>query len=177
MADPSALTIRKARMAVGANLAKRIQFLAFGLGGEVFAMEIRYVNDVLQFEVLTQVPLMPPFIRGAINLRGAVVPVIDLSIRFGRPPTETSRRTCIVILEVPRAGDTIILGIMVDSVSEVLELGADDIEPSPSFGTDLRAEFIHGVGKIGTHFVILLDVHHILSTEEFSALASETPES
>lgn len=173
MAEPSALTTRKARMTGGASLAKRTQYLAFGLGGEAFAMEIRFVKEVLQFELLTQVPLMPPFIRGVINLRGAVVPVIDLSIRFGRPRTETSRRTCIVILEFPRSEETTTLGIMVDSVSEVLELGAEDIEPSPSFGTDLRAEFIQGVGKVGTRFIILLDVHHILSAEEFSALTNE----
>jgi purine-binding chemotaxis protein CheW len=157
----------------GTQAQKRTQYLAFGLGGEAFAMEIRFVKEVLQFEDLTQVPLMPPFIRGVINLRGAVVPVIDLSVRFGRSPTGISRRTCIVILEAPRAAGTIVLGIMVDSVSEVLELTAGDIEPSPTFGTDIRAEFIQGVGKVGTRFVILLDVHHILSADELAALAHE----
>jgi purine-binding chemotaxis protein CheW len=174
MAAANALSTRKARTPAGlVPTLQRTQYLAFGLAGEAFAMEIRFVKEVLQFEDLTQVPLMPPFIRGVINLRGAVVPVIDLSIRFGRPPTEISRRTCIVILETSGAGGRGSLGVMVDSVSEVLELAASDIEPSPSFGTDARAEFILGVGKVGTRFVILLDVHHILSREEFSAIAGE----
>lgn len=177
MPEPSALRTRKTRIqGGGAPVEIRTQFLAFGLGGEAFAMEIRFVKEVLQFEELTQVPLMPSFIRGIINLRGAVVPVIDLSIRFGRPASEISRRTCIVILELPQTAGLTALGIMVDSVSEVLELAASDIEPSPAFGSDIRAEFIQGVGKVGTRFVILLDVHHILSQEEFSALHREVPE-
>jgi purine-binding chemotaxis protein CheW len=177
MAELSALSTRKSRLPSGGTpVQQRTQYLAFGLGGEAFAMEIRFVKEVLQFEDLTQVPLMPPFIRGVINLRGAVVPVIDLSIRFGRPSTEISRRTCIVILEAPRETGSVVLGIMVDSVSEVLELSASDIEPSPTFGTDIRAEFIQGVGKVGTRFVILLDVHHILSSDELAAIAHEASE-
>lgn len=176
MADPSVRSTRQVRLPGGGILAqKRTQYLAFGLGGEAYAMEIRFVKEVLQFEELTQVPLMPPFIRGVINLRGAVVPVIDLSIRFGRPSTGISRRTCIVILEAPREESAVVLGIMVDSVSEVLELGAQDIEPSPTFGTDTRAEFIQGVGKVGTRFVILLDVNHILSHHELAAIAPDVP--
>ena len=116
---------------------------------------------------------MPPFIRGIINLRDSVVPVIDLSVRFGRPPTEVARRTCVVILEVVQQEESAVLGVMVDNVSEVLELGEHDIEPAPAFGSNLRSEFISGVGKVGGKFVIVLNVHRILSTEEMAALTTE----
>jgi purine-binding chemotaxis protein CheW len=115
---------------------------------------------------------MPTFIRGVINLRGAVVPVIDLSIRFGRTFTEVTRRTCIVILEVGSMDDTCVLGIMVDNVSEVLDIGERDIEPAPAFGSNLRSEFIAGVGKVNGKFVILLDVNRVLSVEEMAALTA-----
>jgi len=153
-----------------AQVEKKSQYLAFVLGGEAFAMEIRAIKEVIQYGSLTEVPLMPAFIRGVINLRGAVVPVIDLSVRFGRPPTEVARRTCIVILEVEHQDDTVELGIIVDNVSEVLEIGASDIEPAPSFGSTLRSEFLAGVGKVGGKFVILLDVNHVLSIDEMSTL-------
>jgi purine-binding chemotaxis protein CheW len=156
----------------GGSRGVRQQYLAFGLGGETFAIEIRFVKEVIQFETLTEVPLMPSFVRGVINLRGAVVPVLDLSVRFGRPSSEVVRRTCIVILEVPREDSTTTLGVIVDNVSEVLELSNEDIEPAPSFGGGLRSEFLSGVGKVGARFVILLDVRHVLSMDELSALPS-----
>lgn len=149
---------------------QRGQYLAFSLGGETFAMDIRSVKEVIQYTDLTEVPLMPPFIRGVINLRGAVVPVIDLSIRFDRPLTEVTRRTCIVILEIVQDEEVSVLGIMVDNVSEVLDIGERDIEPAPSFGSHLRSEFIAGVGKVNGRFVILLNVNRVLSVEEMAAL-------
>ncbi|WP_306597773.1 chemotaxis protein CheW [Geothrix sp. 21YS21S-2] len=155
-----------------AQVEKKDQFLAFVLGGENFAMDIRSIKEVIQYGALTEVPLMPDFIRGVINLRGAVVPVIDLSVRFGRPATEVARRTCVVILEVEQEGDIVELGVIVDHVSEVLEIGASDIEPAPSFGSTLRSDFLAGVGKVGGKFVILLDVNHVLSIDEMAALAS-----
>src|SRR5512142_1928331 len=117
-----------------ATVEQRGQYLAFSLSGETFAMDIRSIKEVIQFAGLTEVPLMPAFIRGVINLRGSVVPVIDLSVRFGRAVTEITRRTCIVILEAGPADERSVLGIMVDNVSEVLEIGAQDIGPPPSFG-------------------------------------------
>lgn len=155
-----------------AQVEKKDQFLAFVLGGENFAMDIRSIKEVIQYGSLTEVPLMPDFIRGVINLRGAVVPVIDLSVRFGRPPTEVARRTCVVILEVEQEGDIVELGVIVDHVSEVLEIGASEIEPAPSFGSTLRSDFLAGVGKVGGKFVILLDVNHVLSIDEMAALAA-----
>ncbi len=162
---------RRTRAAVElAQAENKSQYLAFVLGGEHFAMDIRAVKEVIQYGSLTEVPLMPDFLRGVINLRGAVVPVIDLSVRFGRPLTDIARRTCVVILEVGEAGHEIELGVIVDNVSEVLEIGPSEIEPAPSFGTTLRSEFIAGVGKVGERFVILLDVAHVLSIEEMAAL-------
>jgi purine-binding chemotaxis protein CheW len=149
----------------------RTQFLAFTSGGETFAMDIRSVREVIQYGGLTEVPLMPPFIRGVINLRGSVVPVIDLGVRLGRVATEVARRTCVVILEVASAEGASVIGIMVDSVNEVLEIAAAEIDPAPSFGHDMRTEFISGVGKVNGRFVILLDVQHVLSVQEMAALA------
>jgi purine-binding chemotaxis protein CheW len=148
----------------------RNQYLAFSLGQETFAIDIRCIKEVIQHSNLTVVPLMPTFMRGVINLRGAVVPVIDLSIRFGHPTTEVAKRTCFVILELKQEHGCITIGIMVDHVSEVLDISASDIEPPPSFGTDLRSEFIQGVGKVNGRFVILLDVDHALSIEELAML-------
>jgi len=144
----------------------RNQFLTFSLGGEVLAMEIRFVKEILQYGGITEVPLMPPVVRGVINLRGAVVPVIDLAVRFGRSATSADRRTCIVILEVEEVGESTVMGIVVDHVSEVLEIADAEIEPAPSFGSALRADFMRGVGKIGGRFVILLDAERVLSVEE-----------
>jgi purine-binding chemotaxis protein CheW len=173
MAELFKLNKRQAQAAVVAEqMEQRGQYLAFSLGGETFAMDIRSIKEVIQFTALTEVPLMPSFIRGVINLRGAVVPVIDLSIRFGRALTEVSRRTCIVILEVGSSEDISVLGVMVDNVSEVLDISQRDIEPAPAFGSNLRSEFIAGVGKVNGKFVIILDVNRVLSVEEMSALTA-----
>ena len=153
---------------------ERSQYLAFTSGGETFAIDIRSVREVIQYGGLTEVPLMPTFIRGVINLRGAVVPVIDLGARLGRASTEVGRRTCVVILEVPSGDFTAVVGIMVDSVNEVLDIAASEVDPAPSFGHDIRAEFISGVGKVNGRFVILLAVQHTLSIQEMATLAAGT---
>jgi len=172
MAEAMQLNKRNRGQANKVQAEKKDQYLAFVLGGEAFAMDIRSVKEVIQYGSLTEVPLMPDFIRGVINLRGAVVPVIDLSVRFGRTPTEVARRTCVVILEVEHQGDTVELGVIVDNVSEVLEIGASEIDPAPSFGSRLRSEFLAGVGKVGGKFVILLDVNHVLSIDEMATLTA-----
>ena len=146
-------------------------FVAFGLGREAFAVGIRHVREILQFTGLTEVPLMPAFVRGVINLRGAVVPVLDLALRFGRTPTEVGRRTCVVILEVPQGDGVLAFGVIVDSVTEVLELAASEIEPPPSLGTGPRSPFIGGIAKVRSTFVILLDVARLLVAGEASLLA------
>ena len=150
--------------------AASAQFLTFALGDEVFAMDIVTVREIIQHCATTAVPLMPRFVRGVINLRGAVVPVIDLNARFGRARTEISRRTCIVILEVRSDEDTHVLGIVVDTVSAVRQIDAAQIEPSPSFGSGIRADFIEGMAKVNGQFVILMDLGRVLSVDEISML-------
>ena len=146
------------------------QYLIFSLGGELFAVGTLRVREIIEYGNITSVPMMPGFIRGVINLRGAVVPVIDLNARFGRARTETSRRTCIVILEVHNGEDTHVLGIIVDAVSAVRQIDSSNIEPPPSFGTRIRADFIDGMAKVNGSFVILLDLGKVLSVDEISML-------
>lgn len=146
------------------------QYLIFSLGKELFAVGTLRVREIIEYGNLTSVPMMPSFIRGVINLRGAVVPVIDLNARFGRARTEISRRTCIVILEVQSDEDTHVLGIVVDAVSAVRQIDSASIEPPPSFGTRIRADFIDGMAKINNNFVILLDLGKVLSVDEISVL-------
>lgn len=146
------------------------QYLIFSLAGESFAVGTLRVREIIEYGNITGVPMMPPYIRGVINLRGAVVPVIDLNARFGRARTEISRRTCIVILEVQSDEDTHVLGIVVDTVSAVRQIDAAQIEPSPSFGSGIRADFIEGMAKVNGQFVILMDLGRVLSLEEISML-------
>ncbi len=147
------------------------QYLIFSLGGELFAVGTLRVREIIEFGHITSVPMMPAFIRGVINLRGAVVPVIDLNARFGRARTETSRRTCIVILEVQSDEQTHVLGIIVDAVSAVRQIDSAHIEPPPSFGTRIRADFIDGMAKVNGQFVILLDLGKVLSVDEIAMLS------
>jgi len=147
------------------------QYLTFTLGGEMFAVVILNVKEIIEFGALTEIPMMPGFIRGVINLRGAVVPVIDLSCRFGGKTTQVARRTCIIIIEMRDGEQTQDVGVMVDAVSEVLEIGDDEIEPPPAFGARIRTDFIDGMGKVNGRFVIILDVNRVLSIEEISQLA------
>jgi purine-binding chemotaxis protein CheW len=148
-----------------------VQHLTFGLGQETLALPISHIREILQFEAVTEVPLTPPFVRGVLNVRGAVVPVIDLGVRFGRERTAVGRRTCVVILEVPTTEDPVVLGVLVDHVNEVLDICDDDVEPAPSFGSSMRSDFVHGVAKIGARFVIVLSVEHVLSVDELASLA------
>ncbi len=142
------------------------QYLTFVLGGEPFAIGILAVKEIIEYTSVTEVPLMPAFLRGVINLRGSVVPVIDLSVRFGRPAGAISRRTCIVIIETQLSGERRDIGVIVDSVNAVLEFQAADIAPPPAFGANIRADFIQGMAKVDGRFVILLDVDHVLALHE-----------
>ena len=148
------------------------QYLTFLLSGEMYAVGILNVKEIIEYGQLTEIPMMPAFIRGVINLRGAVVPVIDLAARFGGAPSEQSRRTCIVIIELVTEDEHHDIGIVVDAVSEVLEVSSADIEPAPSFGARIRADFIAGMGKIGGKFVIMLDIKKVLSVDEIATLAT-----
>lgn len=148
------------------------QYLTFVLGGEAYAMGILAIKEIIEYGNVTEVPRMPAFIRGVINLRGAVVPVIDLSARFGKPATKITRRTCIVIIEVPTGAETQDVGVMVDAVNAVLEIPPSEIEPPPSFGANIRADFISGMGKVDGKFVIILNVHNVLSVDEMASLSA-----
>ncbi len=152
------------------------QYLTFTLGGEMFAVAILNVKEIIEYGSVTEIPMMPGFIRGVINLRGAVVPVVDLSCRFGGKSTQVARRTCIVIIELEQGDQKHDLGIMVDAVSEVLEIASAEIEPPPSFGAKIRTDFISGMGKVNGSFVIILDVGRVLSVEEIAVL-TQIPES
>lgn len=146
------------------------QFLTLTLGEELFALPIEHIREIIEFGGLTEIPLMPGFLRGVINLRGAVVPVIDLSVRFGRDRTAIAKRTCIVILEVPHDGDLQLLGIMVDAVNAVLEVEPQQLESRPSFGARIRADFIAGILKQNEQFIIVLDIPQVLSLDELADL-------
>ncbi|KPQ28483.1 MAG: purine-binding chemotaxis protein CheW [Marinobacter excellens HL-55] len=143
-------------------------FLTFSVDEELFAIEIMKVKEILEYSSLTSVPLMPPFIRGVINLRGSVVPVVDLKVRFGGDKNTPTKRTCFVIVEVPTDNGYQEIGILVDTVSEVLSISSDNVEPPPSFGAKIRADFIQGMGKLNGSFVIILCVDKVLSVEELA---------
>jgi purine-binding chemotaxis protein CheW len=151
------------------------QYLTFTLGGECFAIGILSIKEIIGYASLTEVPMMPAAVRGVINLRGAVVPVMDLLIRFGKQSSSVSKRTCIVIIEVVGLGERQDIGIVVDCVDSVLDIPAAEIESPPSFGAGIRTDFIHGMGKVSGKFVILLDVAHALAVEEMAGLAHAPP--
>lgn len=154
---------------------EREQYLTFNLRGELFAIGILAIREIIEYSQLTYVPMMPEHIRGVINLRGAVVPVVDLQIRFGHGRTESNRRTCVVIVEVDAGDGMQQLGVLVDAVNEVLEIAAADIEPPPALGERGNSEFIHGMGKVGERFVILLDVNRALTVSELDQAFGTTP--
>jgi purine-binding chemotaxis protein CheW len=151
------------------------QYLTFVLSGEVFAIGILAIKEIIEYAHLTPVPMTPEYVRGVLNLRGAVVPVLDLSVRFGKQASPVTKRTCIVIIEINVAGECHDVGVVVDTVNAVLDIPASEIEPPPSFGARIRTDFIQGMGKVNGKFVILLDVNQVLATEELLAL-SETRE-
>jgi len=159
-------------VALQSGAALPSQFLTFMLGQEQFAVGILHIKEIIEYGSLATVPMMPTCVRGVINLRGAVVPVMDLSARFGRSPSAITKRSCIVIVEVDGAGEgKQVLGMLVDAVNAVVEIAAGDIEPAPSFGTRIRPDFIAGIGKFNSKFVILLAIERVLSTEEVVQMA------
>ena len=158
-----------------AIIAETTQFLTFKLDDETFALDISKVREVLDFTTVTKVPRTPEFMRGVINLRGSVVPVVDLRLKFGMTRTENSVNTCVIITEVTVDGDTTVLGALADSVQEVLDLDAEHIAPAPRIGTKLRTEFIKGMGKQNDRFIIILDIDKVFSSDELSAVRQDEP--
>lgn len=150
-----------------------LQYLTYSLGDEVFAMDIRSVREIIQYSAMTVVPLMPEFVRGVINLRGAVVPVIDLQSRFGRDTARVGKKTCIIIFDASKGGEKLELGLMVDSVSEVIDIADADIEPPPQFGASIRRDFIRGMGKVDGAFIVILEPERALDIEDMAAFAEQ----
>jgi purine-binding chemotaxis protein CheW len=153
----------------GTSITETTQYLTFKLGEEVFALDVNVVREILDFTTITKVPQTPEFMRGVINLRGSVVPVVDMRLKFGMSATEKTVNTCIVVVEVALGSEQAILGALVDSVQEVFELEPDAIEPAPKIGTRLRTDFIRGMGKRDGQFIIILDIDRIFSNDEIEA--------
>ncbi|MEH3023647.1 MAG: chemotaxis protein CheW [Pseudomonas oryzihabitans] len=150
------------------------QFLTVQLAGERYGMPTCGVREIIEYGALTSVPLLPPALRGVINLRGAAVPVLDLGMRLHNQLTQTCRRSCIVVLESRIDDVTEVFGVVVDAVCEVLEIAAEDIEPAPRFGASIRTDFIHGMARQGAAFVILLDMDRVLGEDDRALLAAAT---
>ena len=153
-----------------AGIMETTQYLTFKLDDEVFAVDISKVREVLDFTTVTKVPRTPEFMRGVINLRGSVVPVVDMRLKFEMTKTEKSVNTCIIIVEITVDNETTILGCLADSVQEVMDLEPDQIAPAPKIGTKLRTEFIKGMGKKDDHFIIILDIDKVFSSEELESV-------
>jgi purine-binding chemotaxis protein CheW len=139
-----------------------LQFLSFLVGGEDCAIDLAYVREIVRHEAATRVPRVPACVRGVVNLRGSVVPVIDLAVGLGRPAARVTSQTCLLVVEMPIGGERSVVGLMVDAVSQVLELRPEDVEPPPSFGTAVPAAFLVGVARSQDAFVLLLDLEHLL---------------
>jgi len=156
----------------GASIAEvdASQYLTFFLQEEMFGLNIQPIKEICEYGQITAVPMVPSYVRGVINLRGNVVPVIDLPVRFGWESSPVNKRSCIVIIEIDNNGGSMEVGIVIDSVSEVLDIPAANIGAPPSFGAKVRTDFISGMGKIEEEFVVLLNADKVLSTEELSQL-------
>ena len=146
------------------------QYLTFTLADEVFAVDVARVREILEMPSITKVPQVPDFMRGVINLRGCVVPVIDLRLKFGMEATAQTVNTCIIVVEVDMDGENIVLGALADSVQEVIEMEPSQIEAAPHIGTHLNTEFIKGMGKHDSRFVMILDIDKVFSGAELAAV-------
>ena len=142
------------------------QFFTFMLEKEIFAIDISQIREVLEYTQITKVPQTPDMMKGVINLRGSVVPVIDMRLKFGMGEIEKTVDTCIVIIEILLDGDNTLIGALVDSVKEVMDLDSDHIEPAPKIGTQLNTDYIRGMGKHDEQFIIILDINRIFSSED-----------
>ncbi len=154
------------------GISETLQYLTFKLADEVFALDVSKVREILEITTITKVPQTPDFMRGVINLRGSVVPVIDMRLKFGMSATEQTVNTCIIVVEINMDGETTILGALADSVQEVVEMEPENIEPAPHIGTKLNTDFIKGMGKVEANFVMLLDIDKVFSTDELTDIVA-----
>ena len=146
------------------------QYLTFMIGGEEYAVSLLKVKEIIEYDTVTQVPKTPEWIRGVINLRGSVVPVIDLAVKLRQPPSVAGKLTCIVITEVQTGDDASVMGIMADSVRQVIDLKPQDIEEPPTFGTRIKVDYLLGMARSGKKFCLLLDTEKVLSADELLEL-------
>lgn len=147
-----------------------VQYLTFFTAGEEYGVNIGKVKEIVKFEAVTTVPNTPPWVRGVTNLRGTVVPVVDLAVKFGMTGSCISKFSCIIITEVLFQGEDLTMGVLADSVSQVVELSANEIEETPPFGTRVKTEYLLGMGPLGKKFCLILDIDKVLSAEEFLAM-------
>lgn len=157
------------------TITETTQYLTFKLDEEIFALDVAKVREILEYSSVTKVPQTPDFMRGVINLRGSVVPVIDMRLKFGMTATEQSVNTCIIVTEVGMAGETILLGALADSVQEVDEMEPGQIEAAPHIGTKLNTDFIKGMGKQDKHFVMILDIDKVFSQDDLISIHESGP--
>lgn len=150
------------------NELEQTQYLTFQLAGEEYAIGILQVKEIIAYGILTQVPQTPRSIRGVINLRGNVVPVADLAVKFGLPPSRVTDRSCVIIVETNPAAEKIVMGVVADAVNQVIDLPAQEILPAPAFGTHIRLDFLRGMGKAGQRFVLVLDIDKVLAAEDIN---------
>ncbi|MBA7622353.1 Chemotaxis protein CheW [subsurface metagenome] len=144
------------------------QYLTFKLGEEVFAAEVGQVREILDMSDITKVPKMPDFMKGVINMRGNVVPIVDMCMKFGMPVYEKTVNTCIIVIDVTFNGEEAVLGMLADAVEEVIDLPPEQIEPAPRIGMHLSMDFIKGIGKHEEHFIIILNIDKVFSSSELS---------
>jgi purine-binding chemotaxis protein CheW len=153
-----------------------VQHLSFAVAGTTFGIPVLRVKEILQYESETRVPGTPGSVRGVINVRGSVVPVVDLGVKFGKPEVVPTPRTCVLVVEATTKDGQLVFGVIADRVNEVVDLAAIDVEPSPTFGTGVAVEYLSGMGKVGKDFVLLLDVDAALSNLELTRVAQLTDE-
>lgn len=151
-----------------ADINESVQYLTFKLADETFALDVAKVREILEQSSITKVPQTPDFMRGVINLRGSVVPVIDMRLKFGMTATEQTVNTCIIVAEVQLEDEVIVLGALADSVQEVIEMEPQQIEAAPHIGTRLNTDFIKGMGKHDDRFIMILDIDKVFSSDELA---------
>ena len=158
----------------GAAKAQAGKYLTFQLGAEVYGIEILKVQEIIGLMNVTHVPRTPAFVRGVVNLRGKVIPVVDLRLKFELEQLADTERTCIVVVQVARRDSRVTMGIIVDEVSEVLDIRSEQLEPAPTFGSAIDTDFILGIGKVGQKVVMLLDMDRVLSGDEVEVVSQST---
>lgn len=152
-----------------ARPARASQYISFSVAGEEYAVTILRAREIVEYDTVTRVPMMPPAVVGVLNLRGRVVPVVDLATKFGLPATQVTRWTCILIVETEADGELTQMGLLIDRVGDVVDLDPEDIEPAPAFGTKVHLDQLLGLGKVGKRLVLLLDIDRVLCPEELLA--------